>query len=97
MPVALDRETVLHIAKLARIALSEDEIATFSEQLSELITHFDVLNGVDTEGVDPTAQGFQLHNVFAEDVSRPSLPQEEVLDLAPQTEDDYLRVRAVLE
>jgi len=93
----LDRDAVLHIAKLARVDLSPAEIETFGEQLSEILTHFDVLKGIDTEGIEPTAQALPLRNVFAEDVSRPSLPQDEVLALAPNTEDGYLRVRAVLE
>ena len=93
----LDRDVVLHIAKLARVELSPAEIETFSEQLSEILTHFDVLKGIDTEGVEPTAQALPLRNVFADDVSRPSLPQDEVLALAPNTEDGYVRVRAVLE
>ena len=93
----LEREQVLHIAKLARIELSDAEVETYSEQLSEIIGHFDVLDGVDTAGVEPTAHTLPIRNVFAEDVSRPSLPREEVLALAPNTEDGYLRVRAVLE
>ncbi|MDP9238236.1 MAG: Asp-tRNA(Asn)/Glu-tRNA(Gln) amidotransferase subunit GatC [Chloroflexota bacterium] len=93
----LEREAVLHIAKLARVALSEQEIETFSEQLSEIITHFDVLSTVDTEGVEPTAHTLPIRNIFADDVSRASMPQDEVLALAPNTEDGYLRVRAVLE
>jgi aspartyl-tRNA(Asn)/glutamyl-tRNA(Gln) amidotransferase subunit C len=93
----LDRDVVLHIAKLARVELTPDEIETFSEQLSEILTHFDVLNAIDTEGVEPTAQALPLRNVFADDVSRPSLPRDEVLALAPNTDDGYVRVRAVLE
>jgi aspartyl-tRNA(Asn)/glutamyl-tRNA(Gln) amidotransferase subunit C len=93
----LEREAVLHIAKLARVALSEQEIETFSEQLSEIITHFDVLSTVDTEGVEPTAHTLPIRNIFADDVACPSMPQDEVLALAPNTEDGYLRVRAVLE
>ena len=93
----LDRDAVLHIAKLARISLTDDEIDTFSDQLTEIIAHFDVLNAINTEGVEPTAHTLPIHNVFAEDASRPSIPQEEVLALAPLTEDGYLRVRAVLE
>lgn len=93
----LDREIVLHIAKLARVELSEADVQTFSTQLSEIITHFDVLNAVDTEGVEPTAHTLPLMNVMADDQSRPSMPQDDVLALAPNTEDGYLRVRAVLE
>ena len=93
----LDRDIVMHIAKLARVELSEQEVETFSTQLSEIIGHFDVLNRVDTEGVEPTAHTLPIRNVFAEDVSRPSMPRGEVLALAPSTDDGYLRVRAVLE
>jgi aspartyl-tRNA(Asn)/glutamyl-tRNA(Gln) amidotransferase subunit C len=93
----LDREIVLHIAKLARVELSEADVETFSTQLSEIITHFDVLNAVNTDGVEPTAHTLPLKNVMAEDVARPSMPQDDVLALAPNTEDGYLRVRAVLE
>jgi len=93
----LEHEAVLHIAKLARVDLSDAEIDTFSEQLSEILTHFDVLKGIDTEGVEPTAHTLDLRNVMADDVSRPSLPQDDVLAMAPNTEDGYLRVRAVLE
>jgi aspartyl-tRNA(Asn)/glutamyl-tRNA(Gln) amidotransferase subunit C len=93
----LERDAVLHIAKLARVALSDDEIATFSEQLSEIIGHFDALNAVDTDGVEPTAHTLPLRNVMADDSSRPSLPQDDVLAMAPNVEDGYLRVRAVLE
>ena len=89
--------TVLHIARLARVGLTEEEIATFTEQLGEIIGHFDVLDRVDTEGVEPTAHTLPLRNVMADDAARPSLPQDEVLAMAPATEDGYLRVRAVLE
>jgi aspartyl-tRNA(Asn)/glutamyl-tRNA(Gln) amidotransferase subunit C len=93
----LERDAVLHIAKLARVELTDDEIATFSEQLSEIIGHFDVLNAVDTDGIEPTAHTLPLRNVMADDSSRPSLPQDDVLAMAPNAEDGYLRVRAVLE
>ncbi len=93
----LDREAVLHIAKLARVALTDEEADTYRAQLSGIIGHFDVLNGVDTEGVEPTAHTLPLRNVMADDASRPSMTQAEVLELAPGTADGYLRVRAVLE
>lgn len=93
----LEREAVLHIAKLARVELSDDEVETFSAQLSEIIGHFDVLNGVDTDGVEPTAHTLPLRNVMADDVSRPSMRRETILELAPLADEGYLRVRAVLE
>ncbi len=93
----LEREAVLHIAKLARVDLTYAEIETFSDQLSEILTHFDVLKSIDTEGVEPTAHTLPLRNIMADDASRPSRPQDDVLAMAPNTEDGYLRVRAVLE
>ncbi|HXK34463.1 MAG TPA: Asp-tRNA(Asn)/Glu-tRNA(Gln) amidotransferase subunit GatC [Dehalococcoidia bacterium] len=93
----LPRETVLHIARLARVHLSDEEVATYARQLGDILGHFSVLERVDTEGVEPTAHTLALKNVMAPDESRPSLPRETVLEMAPNTEDGYLRVRAVLE
>jgi aspartyl-tRNA(Asn)/glutamyl-tRNA(Gln) amidotransferase subunit C len=93
----LSREEVLHIARLARVALTEEEIIRISEQLSNLLEHFEVLQKVDTEGVPPTAQSVTLQSVMREDVVAPSLPPEDVLANAPRREGDCFRVRAVLE
>jgi aspartyl-tRNA(Asn)/glutamyl-tRNA(Gln) amidotransferase subunit C len=93
----LERAEVLHIAKLARIGLTEAEVERYGEQLSNILAHFDALDAIDTEGVEPTAHTLPLRNVMADDVSRPSLPQADVLELSPRSEDGYLRVRAVLE
>lgn len=93
----LSREEVLHIARLARVALTEAEITRMSEQLSNLLEHFEVLQQVDTEGVPPTAQSVTLQSVMRDDVVAPSLSPEDVLANAPRREDDCFRVRAVLE
>ena len=93
----LSREEVLHIARLARVALTEEEITRMSEQLSNLLEHFEVLQKVDTTGIPPTAQSVTLQSVMREDKVTPSLPQEDVLANAPRREGDCFRVRAVLE
>jgi aspartyl-tRNA(Asn)/glutamyl-tRNA(Gln) amidotransferase subunit C len=93
----LDPAEVLHIAKLARIALTDAEVARYGDQLSNILGHFGALDAIETEGVEPTAHTLPLRNVMVDDVAGPSLPQEDVLKLAPRTEDGYLRVRAVLE
>jgi aspartyl-tRNA(Asn)/glutamyl-tRNA(Gln) amidotransferase subunit C len=93
----LSREEVLHIARLARVALTEEEITRLSEQLSNLLENFTVLQQVDTEGVPPTAQSVTLQSVMREDVVVPSLPPEDILANAPRREGDCFRVRAVLE
>lgn len=95
--MALEKEAVLHIAKLARIHVTEAEIEQYAAQLGDIIGHFDVLNSIDTGSVEPTTQAMVLRNVMAEDIARESLPRDAVLALAPNTEDGYLRVRAVLE
>lgn len=93
----LSRDEVLHIARLARVALTDAEITRMSEQLSDLLEHFQVLQQVDTEGVPPTAQSINLRSVMREDVVAPSLAPEDVLANAPRREEDCFRVRAVLE
>jgi aspartyl-tRNA(Asn)/glutamyl-tRNA(Gln) amidotransferase subunit C len=93
----LTREDVLHIAQLARVALTEEEITSMGEQLSDLLEHFEVLQKVDTTDVPPTAQSVTLENVMRDDEVRPSLSQEDVLANAPRREGDCFRVKAVLE
>lgn len=93
----LPRETVLHIARLARVYLTDDEVDTYARQLGDILGHFSVLERVNTEGVEPTAHTLPLSNVMAPDEPRPSLPRDVILAMAPNTEDGYLRVRAVLE
>ena len=93
----LSREEVLHIALLARVGLNEAEVEKLSEQLSNILENFEVLQQVDTENVPPTAQSIDLQNVTNEDKVAPSLPQDQVLANAPKREGNFFRVRAVLE
>ena len=93
----LSREEVLHIARLARLDLTEAEIARYSEQLSDLLEHFEVLQQVETEGVPPTAQSIELRSVMRDDRVEPSLPPEDVLSNAPRREDAFFRVKPVFE
>ncbi len=93
----LSREEVLHIAKLARLGLTEDEVSRLRSELSDLLEHFKELQQVDTTDVPPTTQSIPLKNVTREDKAVPSLPPDEVLANAPHREGDFFRVRAVLE
>ncbi|MFH1169164.1 MAG: Asp-tRNA(Asn)/Glu-tRNA(Gln) amidotransferase subunit GatC [Chloroflexota bacterium] len=93
----LSREEVMHIARLARVALTEAEMERMGGQLSDILDNFEILRQVETEGVPPTAQSIALQNVMRDDVVAPSLTPEEVLANAPQREGDCFRVRAVLE
>lgn len=93
----VSREEVLHIARLARVALTEDEITRLSEQLSNLLDNFEVLQQVNTDGVPPTAQPGALQSVMRDDDVTPSFPQGDILANAPRREEDCFRVKPVLE
>jgi len=93
----LTREDVLHIARLARLGLTETEVERFREQLSNILENFEILQPVDTTDIPPTAQSIILQNVVREDEVAASLPQNQILANAPQKDGDCFRVRAVLE
>ena len=93
----INREEVLHIARLARLGLTETEVNRLSEQLSNILENFEVLQKVDTTNIPPTAQPNMLQNVLKEDKVKSSLAQNEVLANAPRKDGDFFRVRAVLE
>ncbi len=93
----IDRETVQNVAKLARLGLSEEEIATFGSQLSAILGHIQILEEADVSGVSPTAHASRLTNVMREDVSEPSYAPEVLLANAPDQEDNCLKVNAILE
>ncbi len=93
----LNYQEVKHLALLTRLGLNEDELERFSEQLSNLLENFEMLQQVDTTDVPPTAHSIALENVMREDEPMPSLPLEEVLANAPSQEEDHFKVRAVLE
>jgi len=93
----ISREEVLHISRLARVGLTDDEVEKLSRQLSNILENFEALQQVDTEGVPPTAQPNTLQNVLKADKARASLPQDDVLANAPRRDGEFFRVRAVLE
>jgi aspartyl-tRNA(Asn)/glutamyl-tRNA(Gln) amidotransferase subunit C len=93
----LTREEVLHISRLARVAVEETDVDKMQEQLSNILENFEILREVNTDGIPPTAQSISLLNVIREDVIKPSLLQESVLANAPRQEGQFFRVNAVLE
>lgn len=86
-----------HIAKLARIALTPEEKATFAQQLGDVLHHIEQLNKVDVSGVEPTAHAFPVNNVWADDVARPGLPVDQALRNAPAQRDHMIAVPKVVE
>jgi len=93
----LSREEVEHIADLSKLALSDDEITRYQEQLSAILEHFDRLQELETEDIPPTATVLPLRSVMRDDEARPPLDREKVLENAPEVEDGCFRVPAVLE
>lgn len=93
----LSRDDVLHIARLARVGVTDDDVERFREQLSNILENFEALQQVDTTNVPPTAQSISLQNVMKDDAEAPSLPANQVLANAPNKEGEFFRIKAVLE
>lgn len=95
--VKLDLETVERIAALARVGLTPEEKERLQDQLSAVLDHISMLQEVDTDDIPPTAQVIELQNIMRDDVVEPPLTQEQVLANAPQSEDGFIKVKAVLD
>jgi aspartyl-tRNA(Asn)/glutamyl-tRNA(Gln) amidotransferase subunit C len=92
VPEPLTRADVEHVARLARLALSEEELERFTGQLAAILEHAARVAALDTAGVAPTAHPIPLSNVLRPDEIRPGLPRDEVLAMAPEAEDGRFRV-----
>ena len=92
----LGREQVLHMAELAKLALTESETELFVEQLSEILAHFEVLNQLDTSAIPATAQTIHQRNVTRPDDCKPSLPTDQALATAPERDGQYFAVKRIL-
>jgi aspartyl-tRNA(Asn)/glutamyl-tRNA(Gln) amidotransferase subunit C len=88
----IDRDQVLHVARLARLRLSEQEVETMVGELSGILEHVDRIGRLDLEGVEPTTHVVALENVWRADEPWQSLPREVALANAPETEDGAFRV-----
>jgi aspartyl-tRNA(Asn)/glutamyl-tRNA(Gln) amidotransferase subunit C len=88
----IDREQVLHVARLARLALSDEEIKRMWGELPAILEHVERMNELDLEGVEPTSHVVALVNVLRPDEPRPSWDRERVLEGAPEPSDGAFRV-----
>lgn len=93
---ALSRADVVHVAGLARLALTDDEIDLYTTDLAGILGHAEDVASLDTTGVEPTAHPLPLVNVFRTDVVRPSLDRREVLAAAPGAAADHFQVPSIL-
>jgi aspartyl-tRNA(Asn)/glutamyl-tRNA(Gln) amidotransferase subunit C len=87
---------VAHVARLARLGLTEEELERFTSQLAAVLEHAADIAALDIAGLAPTAHPFPLANVFREDVPRPCLPRDEVLSQAPEVEADRFRIPRIM-
>ncbi len=88
----IDREQVLHVARLARLRLSDEEVERMAGELSGILAHVDRISELDLDGVEPTAHVVDLENVLRPDEPRPSWPKDVVLEQAPDPADGAFRV-----
>jgi aspartyl-tRNA(Asn)/glutamyl-tRNA(Gln) amidotransferase subunit C len=92
----LSRADVEHVAHLARLGLTDAELALLEGQLNHILDQYAILATADTDHIAPTAQTIELENILREDVARPSLTVEEVLANAPARDGDFVVVPAIL-
>lgn len=92
----ISKQEVEHVAKLARLDISEGEKETFARQLNEILTYVRTLDGLDTEGIEPTATVLEQTNVSRADEVNPSLSVDLALANAPESEDGFFRVPKII-
>jgi aspartyl-tRNA(Asn)/glutamyl-tRNA(Gln) amidotransferase subunit C len=97
MASRITRADVEHVARLARLALSEEEIEQFTVQLAQILEHAANVEALDTAGVAPTSHPIPIANVMRPDEPRPGLPRDEVLAMAPAAEDGRFRVPRIID
>lgn len=95
--MALSRDEVQHIAALCRIGMTDEELEVMAGQLSQVLELFQTLQGLNTDGVEPTAHSISLDTALRDDLAAESDTVENVLANAPVSENDLIRVKAVLE
>lgn len=95
--MSISIEQVEHVAKLARLELTQEEKQQYMEQMNAILKHAELLNGLNTDNVPPTSHPIPLVNVMRDDEVRPSLPMDKVFRNAPEEEDGHFKVPAVLE
>jgi aspartyl-tRNA(Asn)/glutamyl-tRNA(Gln) amidotransferase subunit C len=88
----IDRDQVLHVARLARLRLSEDEVTRMASELSTILGHIEKIEELDLDDVEPTSHVVEVENVLREDEPRPSWPRERILEGAPDVAEGGFRV-----
>ncbi|MFI5377731.1 MAG: Asp-tRNA(Asn)/Glu-tRNA(Gln) amidotransferase subunit GatC [Tepidisphaerales bacterium] len=92
--ISLDQ--LRHVAKLSRLAIPEEKLVRFTSQLESILEYVAKIGQVDTSGVEPMAHALPIHNVLREDVARPGLSLEQVLQNAPECDGPFFKVPKVI-
>ena len=92
----ITRSDVEHVARLARLDLTDEEVERFTGQLEVILEHAADVSSLDTEGIPPTAHPLPIANVLRPDEPRPGVPRDEVLAMAPEAQDGRFRVPRIL-
>jgi aspartyl-tRNA(Asn)/glutamyl-tRNA(Gln) amidotransferase subunit C len=95
--MALTREQVAHVARLARLSFTDEELDRFAHQLSDILAYAEQVSALATEDVPPTAHAIPLKNVFRPDEIKPSLSQQKALSTAPEIEQGRFKVPRIME
>ena len=93
----ITKDDVIHVAKLARLSLSEEEIVKFGAQMETILEHASAVSKIDTTGIVPTSHPLKMQNVLREDVVGPSLSQDQALSGAPNAQDGRFMVPQILD
>jgi aspartyl-tRNA(Asn)/glutamyl-tRNA(Gln) amidotransferase subunit C len=96
MAQRITRDDVAHVARLARLSPTEDEIGVFTEQLAAILDHAADVESLNVDGIEPMVHPYPLRNVLRADVPGPTVDRDEVLAQAPAVEDGQFRVPAIL-
>ncbi|HUT25710.1 MAG TPA: Asp-tRNA(Asn)/Glu-tRNA(Gln) amidotransferase subunit GatC [Sumerlaeia bacterium] len=97
MSEIVSEKDVRHIALLARLELSDEEIRRYARELNSILGYVEKLNDLDTQSVEPTSHALRLRNVFREDVPRPSLDPKQSLLNAPETQAGHFKVPPIIQ
>jgi aspartyl-tRNA(Asn)/glutamyl-tRNA(Gln) amidotransferase subunit C len=93
----ISRDEVLHVARLSRLHLTDEEVERMRQQLDAILAYIDKLRELDVEGVEPTAHAVPLVNVMRDDALQPSLSQDQALANAPDRAEEFFRVPRIIE
>ncbi|WP_417380507.1 Asp-tRNA(Asn)/Glu-tRNA(Gln) amidotransferase subunit GatC [Gimesia sp.] len=96
MSTQLTQDEVLKVASLSRLKLSDSEVTALGEQMGSVLKYIAMLDELDTTDIEPMAHAIEISNVFRDDQLQESLPREQALSNAPQTDGNYFLVPAIL-